>query len=117
MAVYSAGTQPAGSVNKNAVRVMAETGIDISSHVPVPVDTYIKDDWDYVITVCDGAHETCPVFPGKVKYRLHKGFEDPYLVRGTEEYVLGEYRRIRDQIHDTFLNLYSETFKKQLDEV
>lgn len=67
--VYSAGTAPAKQINQKAVKVMAEAGVDISSHYPKQVDFYIHDEWDYVITVCDDANETCPVFTGKVKHR------------------------------------------------
>lgn len=77
---------------------MKESGIDISRHTPKMVDRYLKDEWDFVITVCDHANETCPVFMGKVKYRLHIGFEDPSLANGTEEYVLSAFYRVRDQI-------------------
>lgn len=96
--VHSAGTEPADKINPLAVKVMQEEGIDISYHFPKIVDVYLKEEWDYVITVCDNANETCPVFNGKVKNRLHMSFEDPSLARGSEEYILNEYRRIRDQI-------------------
>jgi arsenate reductase (thioredoxin) len=75
--VHSTGTEPAKQVNQTAVKVMSEAGIDISQHKPKLVDIYLKNEWDYVITVCDDANETCPVFIGKVKHRLHIGFEDP----------------------------------------
>ena len=65
---------------------MGEAGIDISSHYPKMVDQYINDEWDYVITVCEDANETCPVFIGKVKHRLHMGFEDP-SGKAVEEYA------------------------------
>jgi len=75
--VRSAGTEPALSINRRAVMVMKEVGIDISHHTPRLVEQYLDEEWDYVITVCDNAKETCPLFMGKVKYRLHIGFEDP----------------------------------------
>ena len=59
---------------------------------------YLNDEWDYVITVCDDANETCPVFIGKVKHRLHIGFEDPSLIKGSEDFILSEFRRVRDEI-------------------
>ncbi len=96
--VYSAGTVPAKQVNQTAIKVMAEAGVDISSHYPKLVEKYINDAWDYVITVCDDANETCPVFMGKVKHRFHMGFEDPSHAKGTDEFVLGEFYRVRDQI-------------------
>ena len=104
--VRSAGTEPAKQVNQKAVKVMAESGIDISSHYPRNVNEYINDEWDYVITVCDDANESCPVFIGKVKYRLHFGFEDPSRVKGSDEYIWSEFHRIRDEIRQKFLDFY-----------
>ncbi|MCQ2239982.1 MAG: arsenate reductase ArsC, partial [Bacteroidaceae bacterium] len=70
---------------------------------------YMDEDWDYVITVCDHANETCPVFRGNVKHRLHISFEDPSKVtEGTYEFRLNEYRRIRDAINNTFFKLYCD---------
>jgi arsenate reductase len=112
--VHSAGTFPASQVNFNAVQVMAEAGIDISGHQPKNVDRYINDRWDFVITVCDDANETCPVFIGNVKYRLHMGYEDPSLKTGTEEYILSEFRRIRDMIKEDFFRLYQEKIKPEI---
>ena len=66
---------------------MRESGIDISSHTPHLVDQYLNEEWDYVITVCDHANETCPLFTGKVKNRLHMGFEDPSHSMGTEDFI------------------------------
>jgi arsenate reductase len=100
--VLSAGTKPAESVNPYAIKVMAEKGIDITDEHPKLVDQFIGDEFDYVITVCDGAREICPVFTGKVKHRLHIGFEDPADAVGPEEVVMPEYRRIRDQIGKGF---------------
>ena len=78
------------------------------------VDEYLNDDWDYVITVCGGANETCPVFPGIVKHRLHIGFEDPSHATGTDEFILSEFRRVRDEIKEAFNKLYNEAIKPQL---
>ena len=86
--VYSAGTHPAAVVNPNAIAVMQELGIDISTHTPTLVDKYIHEEWDYVITVCGGAKEVCPAFMGNVKHRLHIGFGDPRGGVGDPEYVL-----------------------------
>lgn len=105
--VRSAGTEPALEVNPKAVRVMKEAGIDISHHEPSGVDEYLNEDWDYVITVCDDANETCPAFPGKVKNRLHIGFEDPSHAKGTEEFIWSEFRRVRDEIKDAFYRFYT----------
>jgi arsenate reductase (thioredoxin) len=106
MTVCSAGTEPAKQVNPTAIQVMKEVGIDISSHTPKMVDRYLKDEWDYVITVCDNANETCPAFFGKVKHRLHFGFEDPSHAKGTEEFILKEFHRIRDEIREKFYEFY-----------
>jgi arsenate reductase len=109
--VHSAGIEPAKQVNQNAVKVMKEIGIDISHHTPKPVDQYLKDEWDYVITVCDHANETCPVFFGKVKHRLHIGFEDPSNTIGTDEYILGKFRRVRDAIKNKLYGFYINNLK------
>jgi arsenate reductase (thioredoxin) len=112
--VSSAGTRPALTINQKAVEVMREAGIDISRHYPKPADQYVNDEWDYVITVCDQAKETCPVFLGKVKHRLHMSFEDPSLASGTPEFIDSEYRRVRDEIHEAFSELYNESIKHEL---
>ena len=109
--VYSAGTNPAGKINPKAVEVMNEVGIDISKHTPHDVSEYINEPWDYVITVCGGAKENCPVFTGKVKHRLHFGFEDPSEETGSEVYIMGKFRETRDRIKDKFLKFYSEEVK------
>jgi arsenate reductase len=112
--VRSAGTEPAGQVNQTAVKVMKEVGVDISHHTPEMVDRYINDKWDYVITVCDHANETCPLFTGEVKHRLHMGYEDPSHAKGSDEFILSEFYRIRDQIKNDFHQLYVEQLKPQL---
>jgi arsenate reductase len=96
---YSAGVESHG-LNPNAVKVMAEAGVDISSHRSKHLDEVRDIAFDYVVTVCDNANESCPVFPGTVK-RVHIGFDDPpRLARNarTEEEALGYYRRVRDEI-------------------
>lgn len=100
--VYSAGTKPADKVNPFAVKAMKEVGIDISQNYPKSVDQFLNDSFDYVITVCDNAKETCPVFMGEVKHRLHIGFDDPAEAVGTEEEVMPVYRRVRDEIKEKF---------------
>jgi arsenate reductase (thioredoxin) len=112
--VVSAGTQPAAKINHKAVAVMKEVGIDISNHKPESVDTYLNEVWDYVITVCDDANETCPVFLGKVNHRLHIGFEDPSMFKGSEEFIMNEFRRIRDEIYAKFSQLFTNDIKPQL---
>jgi len=110
--VFSAGVEPEERVNPNAVKVMNELGIDISRGMPKDVNDFINDSFDYVITVCDHAKETCPVFNGKVKEKLHIGFEDPAHARGSEQEVLAVFRTIRDEIRRDFYNLYKERIQK-----
>jgi arsenate reductase len=90
---------------------MAEVGIDISKNSPRSVDEFLNDQWDYVITVCDEANEACPFFPGIVKHRLHLGFDDPSQFSGTEEFVMSEFRRIRDLIKNEFRDFYVKNLK------
>jgi arsenate reductase len=106
--VQSAGTEASGKLNPKAVEVMKEIGIDISHHTSDSVEKYLAEEWDYVITVCGGANEVCPAFIGKVNHRLHIGFEDPSDAVGSEEFVMGEFRRIRDEIKDAFRRFYDE---------
>lgn len=108
--VYSAGTKPADKVNPFAVKAMKEIGIDISQIYPKLVEQFLNDSFDYVITVCDNAKETCPVFIGDVKHHLHIGFDDPAEAIGTEEEVMPVYRRVRDEIKREF-----QKFVKQID--
>ena len=109
--IFSAGTEPAKQVNPNAIRVMQEVGIDLSTHHPKSVDLFLGETWDYVVTVCGGANESCPAFTGIVKHRLHIGFDDPWLARGTDEYVHSEYLRVRDEICVAFQEFYMEITK------
>lgn len=104
--VFSAGTQPAERVHPMAVQVMQEIGIDISQHTPTHVSQYLHEPWDYVITVCGGANESCPAFIGKVAQRIHIGFDDPSLVQGTEEERLTTFRHTRDEIHEQMLHFH-----------
>lgn len=94
--VYSAGTRPT-RVREEAVEVMRESGVDISAHRSKPVEEFEGLGFDYVITVCDNARETCPVFPARTE-RIHWGFEDPAAVEGTSEERLSVFRRVRDEI-------------------
>ena len=112
LTVRSAGTAAAGKVNPNAIAVMKETGIDISHHTSDQVDQYLDQDWDYVITVCGGANEVCPAFLGKVKHRLHIGFDDPYEAVGSPEFVRSEYLRVRDEIKWAFSEFYRNTLRQ-----
>jgi arsenate reductase len=106
LTVRSAGTAASGEINAHAVELMKEAGVDISHHTSDQVDQYLGEDWDYVITVCNEANEVCPYFPGKVKHRLHMCFDDPSKAVGTEEFIMSEFRRVRDEIRDTFYNFY-----------
>ena len=110
--VHSAGTRPAAHVNPLAVEAMMEAGIDISSHTPKNVTEYLGQEWDYVITVCGGANESCPAFTGKVRHRLHIGFEDPSEAIGTPEFIKGEFRRVRNQIKTGFREFYHTNIEK-----
>ena len=92
---------------------MAVLGIDISKGKPVYVDQYLNDEWDYIITVCDNAKETCPLFLGKVKRQLHIGFEDPAEATGTEDEILTIFRRIRDEIKRDFYKFYKNNIVKE----
>lgn len=111
--VFSAGTCPAEKVNPLAVEVMAEAGIDISKHRPHNVADYLNDTWDYVITVCDSANETCPAFGGNVVKRLHIGFDDPSESTGTTECIKSEFIRVRNEIKNEFAKFYIVEIMKQ----
>ena len=109
--VFSAGTEPAEKINEMAVKVMNEVGVDISKAKPKSVKTYLNKEWDYVITVCGGANENCPNFVGKVKHRLHLGFDDPAAVTGDTEFIIDEFRRIRNEIKNGFFSFYMKDIK------
>lgn len=94
--VASAGTE-ATRVHPLALQAMAEVGIDLSTHASKTVDLVLDRPWDYVITVCDGANERCPLFPGQTT-RLHWSFDDPSQATGSEPQRLGTFRRVRDEI-------------------
>ena len=103
--VESAGTKPS-IVRPEAIAVMKEVGIDITSHRSKHVDEFAGRDFDYVLTVCDNAKESCPLFFGKAT-RLHHSFNDPAAIDGAEERRLSEFRRVRDE-----LRLYLKSFAK-----
>eukprot|EP00607_Mallomonas_marina_P009070 CAMPEP_0182418216 /NCGR_PEP_ID=MMETSP1167-20130531/2703_1 /TAXON_ID=2988 /ORGANISM="Mallomonas Sp, Strain CCMP3275" /LENGTH=134 /DNA_ID=CAMNT_0024592325 /DNA_START=149 /DNA_END=553 /DNA_ORIENTATION=+ len=99
--VYSAGSKPVGYVHPKAIQVMGEVGIDISDHTSKHLDEFLGQQIDVVITVCGRADQACPTFPGQsVKY--HWGFDDPAHIEGTEEHILSEFRRVRDEIRRVF---------------
>lgn len=96
--VESAGTKPS-QVRPEAIAVMKELGIDISRHRSKSVDDFADREFDYVLTVCDNAKESCPVFPGHAN-RQHRNFEDPAAAEGSETARLAVFRRVRDEIRD-----------------
>jgi len=93
---YSAGIRPIG-VSSWAIRAMAEAGVDISMQKSKHVDEFSGIDFDYVVTLCDNAAESCPVFSGKARI-VHKPFEDPYFASGSEEQIMATFRKVRDDI-------------------
>ncbi len=105
--VASAGTRPGTRVNANAIQVMKELGINIGNQRPNAVSDYLRDDWDYVITLCDNANRICSEFTGTVGQRLHFFVEDPYDATGSAEEILAVYREVREQ-----LTLIIEKLKK-----
>ena len=106
--VFSAGTNPSPNVHPKAIFVMNEINIDINDGYPKDVGQFINDSFDYVITVCDNAKETCPVFSGNVKHNLHIGFEDPADAVGTEDEIFSVFRKVRDEIKDKFRIFYQK---------
>jgi arsenate reductase len=105
--VHSAGTKPS-LVRPEAISVMNEIGIDISGHRSKSVEEFIGEHLDYVITACDNAKESCPVFPGITK-RLHWPFEDPAAVQGSEDERKTAFRKVRDQIHGRIMVFLGES--------
>jgi len=101
--VQSAGTKPS-TVRPEAVQVMREIGIDISSHSSKSVDEFAGRDFDCVLTVCENARETCPVYPGHARH-LHHSFDDPAAVQGSEEERLSAFRGVRDEIR-SYLRIF-----------
>jgi len=104
--IFSAGAQPTG-LNPTAVEVMKEIGIDISGHRSKSVDEFAGQAFDYVITVCDNAKESCPIFPAATK-RIHWSLDDPAAIQGSEEKTLAEFRRVRDQLRSLLRRFVEE---------
>jgi arsenate reductase len=98
----SAGTDPAARVHPLAVRAMAEVGVDISDGVPEMVGRYLDQPWDLVITVCDAAKDTCPVFPGTVE-QIHVSFPDPADAEGSDDERMAVFRAVQDAIRERLL--------------
>ncbi len=111
--ISSAGTFPASRVHPRAIQVLGEIGINISDQKPKSVDQFVDQSFDLVVTVCDDANESCPTFQGDVRARIHSGFDDPSFVTGSEEYVMSEFRRVRDEIHQRFRELYDRVINPQ----
>ncbi len=103
---YSAGIRPIG-VSSRAIKAMAEVGVDISMHQSQHIDEFSGIDFDYVVTLCDNAFESCPVFSGKARI-VHKPFDDPYFASGSEEQILTTFRKVRDDIR-TFIETLPES--------
>lgn len=103
--VHSAGSKPAGYVHPKAIQVLKEIGIDISAHTSKHMNEFLNRSITTVITVCGNADQACPIYPGQVN-RYHWGFEDPAHARGTDDEILAEFRRVRDQIGMVF-NAYA----------
>ena len=99
---FSAGTKPAENVHPLAVLAMAESGVDISNGRPELVDAYLPESWDLVVTVCDSARESCPVFPRPVE-TIHISFPDPAEAEGTDDEIMAVFRTVRDSIRDRLL--------------
>jgi len=99
--VHSAGSNPAGYVHPKAIAALAEIGLDISGHTSKHMNEFLDREIDTVITVCGNADQACPVFPGQV-HRYHWPFDDPAHAEGTEEEVMEEFRRVRDEIRRVF---------------
>lgn len=102
--VYSAGTHPT-EVNPYAIKVMSELGIDISDHKSKSMENFLNMEFDYVVTLCDGAKETCPYFSGGKKY-IHRSFEDPASFEGNEEERLEAFRKVRDGIKEWIVKTF-----------
>jgi arsenate reductase len=100
--IVSAGIETHG-VNPRAIKVMKDIGIDISHHTSNNVKEYLDRNFDYIITVCDNAAENCPIFPGSGT-RIHWSFNDPAKAEGGDEEILGEFRRVRDEIDNNIKN-------------
>jgi arsenate reductase len=103
--VFSAGTQPS-RVRPEAISVMRELGIDISGHRSKGVNEFVGESFDYILTVCDNARETCPIFPGHGTH-IHRSFDDPAAVQGTDEERLAAFRKVRNELR-TYLNRFPQ---------
>jgi len=103
---FSAGTEP-GTLNSYVIRAMKEIGIDISHNTTKSVKELIKQRFDYIVTVCDKAKETCPFFPGGLNY-IHQNFEDPSTFSGTNEEIIEKVCKVRDEIKDWIEEIFGK---------
>lgn len=103
---YSAGTEPV-KINPNSIKVMSEIGIDITSHRSKSIDEFKGAELDHVVTVCDSAKKTCPVFPGAIK-NFHWDLKDPGEAKGSEDEILNEFRKIRDEIRKNIVRTFGQ---------
>lgn len=110
--VFSAGSKPAGYVHPKAIAALAELGIDIAHHTSKHMNEFLTRDIHTVITVCGKADQACPMFPGQVN-RYHWGFSDPAHATGTEEEIMAEFRRVRDEIKLVF-EAYAAGYREAL---
>jgi len=108
--IYSAGIETHG-VNPKAIEIMKRDGIDISAHTSNNINEYLDIDFDYVITVCDNAKESCPYFPGNA-VKLHYNFPDPAKAVGTEEEVMEQFRAVREMIRSYTQNFVNENLNR-----
>ncbi len=113
--VVSSGTNPSKEIHPKTIKVMDELGFELKGKEPKSVKNFIQENFDYVITVCSGADQSCPTFAGKVKNRLHIGFDDPAEAKGSEKEIMDEFRKIRDQIKEKFQNFYTNEILPKLD--
>jgi len=109
--VFSAGTSPAERVNPFTIRVMQEVGLDLSANKTKSVERFLNQDFDFVITVCGGVKETCPVFSGNVRERQHIGFDDPADATGSDAEILAVYRRVRAEIQVACRQFYEDNLR------
>lgn len=107
--IYSAGIETHG-VNPKAIEIMKRDGIDISAHTSNNVNEYTDIDFDFVITVCDNAKESCPYFPGKA-VKLHYNFPDPAKAKGSEEEVMQQFTEVREMIKQYAQNFVNKNLK------
>ncbi len=110
--IYSAGIETHG-VNPRAIKVMHESGIDISSHTSNNINEYMDIDFDFVITVCDNAKESCPYFPTKAK-KIHYNFPDPAKATGTEDEIMDRFKMVSEMIKSYCFDFVQENLKDEV---